>query len=76
MKLDTTLSVQPTSSDVHYTSVNQVIRDYYAGKPVLVRGYGQMSGLTVDCYETPYLKDMGYTHVEFRLGDQSKEVAL
>lgn len=76
MKLDTTLSVQPTSSTTPYTNVNQVVRDYYAGKPVLVRGYCQLSGLTVDCYETPYLKDMGYTHVEFRLGSQSKEVVL
>jgi len=76
MKLDTVLSVQPTSSDVPYTNIHQVVRDYYAGKPVLVRGYCQLSGLTVDCYEETYLRDMGYTHVEFRLGDQSKEVVL
>lgn len=70
------LSVQPTASNEVYTNIHQVIRDYYAGKPVLVRGYGPLSGLTVDCYEERTLKDMGYTSVEFRLGAQSKEVAL
>jgi hypothetical protein len=75
MKLDT-LSVQPTATTTPYTNVNQVIRDYYAGKPVLVRGYDRLSGMTIDCFEAPILRDMGYTRVEFRLGDQSKEVAL
>lgn len=32
--------------------------------------------LTIDCYEESTLRSLGYTHVEFRLGDQSKEVAL
>jgi len=41
MKLDT-LSVQPTATTTPYTNVNQVIRDYYAGKPVLVRGYDRL----------------------------------
>lgn len=75
MKLDT-LSVQPTANSTPYTNINQVIRDYFQGKPVLVRGYNQLSGLTIDCYETPVLKDMGYTCIEFRLGAQSKEVVL
>ena len=75
MKLDT-LSVQPTANTTPYTNIHQVIRDYRSGKPVLVRGYGQLSGLTVDCYEESVLRSMGYTHVEFRLGDQSKEVTL
>ena len=75
MKLDT-LSVQPTVNTTPYTDISQVIRDYYAGKPVLVRGYNQLSGLTVDCYEEPTLRSMGYTRVEFRLGAQSKEVVL
>ena len=75
MKLDI-ISVQPTASNEVYTNVSQVIRDYYAGKPVLVRGYGPLSGLTVDCYEEPILRDMGYTHVEFRLGSQHTEIAL
>ena len=75
MKLDT-LSVQATASNEVYTNIHQVIRDYRAGKPVLVRGYGPLSGLTVDCYEEPNLKSMGYTSIEFRLGAQSKEVVL
>lgn len=75
MKLDT-LSVQATASNEVYTNIHQVIRDYHAGKPVLVRGYGPLSGLTVDCYGEPNLKDMGYTSIEFRLGSQSKEVVL
>lgn len=75
MKLDT-LSVQPTANTTTYTNIQQVIRDYRAGKPVLVRGYGQLSGLTVDCYEEPTLRSMGYTSIEFRLGAQSKEVIL
>lgn len=75
MKLDT-LSVQPTANTTSYTNINQVIRDYYAGKPVLVRGYSQLSGMTVDCYEEPTLRSMGYTSIEFRLGSQSKEVTL
>ena len=75
MKLDT-LSVQPTVNNTPYTNINQVIRDYFDGKPVLVRGYGPFSGLTLDCYEESTLRSLGYTSVEFRLGDQSKEVAL
>ena len=75
MKLDT-LSVQATASTEVYTNITQVIRDYHAGKPVLARGYGPLSGLTVDCYEGSSLKDMGYTRIEFRLGAQSKEVVL
>ena len=74
--MSTTLSVQPTASPTPYTNISQVIRDYYAGKPVLVRGYDQLSGLTIDCYEESTLRSLGYTHVEFRLGDQSKEVTL
>ena len=74
--MSTTLSVQPTASPTPYTNISQVIRDYYAGKPVLVRGYGPFSGLTLDYYEESTLRSLGYTHVEFRLGDQSKEVAL
>jgi hypothetical protein len=35
-----------------------------------------LSGLTIDCFEEPTLRSMGYTHVEFRLGSQSKEVVL
>lgn len=76
MKLDNILSVQPTATPTPYTNVNQMIRDYYAGKPVVVRGYGRLSGLTIDCYEEPTLRSLGYTRVEFRLGSQSKEVAL
>ena len=72
----TILSVQPTATTTPYTNLNQVLRDYRSGKPVLVRGYGQLSGLTVDCYEEPMLRSMGYTHVEFRLGAQALEVAL
>lgn len=71
-----TLSVQPTANNTPYTNIHQVIRDYYAGKPVLVRGYGPLSGLTVDCYEASTLRSLGYTSVEFRLGAQSKEVVL
>jgi len=74
--MSTTLSVQPTASLTPYTNIHQVIRDYRSGKPVLIRGYGQLSGLTIDCYEESALRSMGYTHVEFRLGPQSKEVAL
>lgn len=70
------LSVQPTANNTPYTNIHQVIRDYYAGKPVLVRGYGPLSGLTVDCYEADTLRSLGYTSVEFRLGAQSKEVVL
>ena len=75
MKLDI-LSVQPTANTTPYTNIGQVVRDYFRGKPVIVRGYNHLSGLTIDCYETPILKDMGYTTIEFRLGDQSKEVVL
>lgn len=71
-----TLSVQPTASSEPYTSVNQVVRDYYAGKPVLIRGYGPLAGLSVDCYEAATLRSLGYTQIEFRLGAQSKEVVL
>lgn len=70
------LSVQPTNSTTPYYDIHQVIRDYRSGKPVLVRGYDQLSGLTIDCFEESALRSMGYTHVEFRLGSQSKEVAL
>lgn len=72
----TILSVQPTAPLSNYTNIHQVLRDYRSGKPVLVRGYGQLSGLTIDYYEEPTLRSMGYTHVEFRLGGQSLEVAL
>lgn len=71
-----TLSVQPTASNEVYTNIHQVIRDYYQGKPVLVRGYNQLSGLTIDCYEERTLRSLGYTHIEFRLGAESKEVVL
>lgn len=71
-----TLSAQPTASNEVYTNINQVIRDYRSGKPVLVRGYGPLSGLAIDCYEERTLKDMGYTQIEFRLGAESKEVVL
>jgi len=70
------LSVQPTNSTTPYYNIHQVIRDYRSGKPVLVRGYCHLSGLTIDCFEEPILRSMGYTHVEFRLGSQSKEMAL
>jgi hypothetical protein len=53
-----------------------MVRDYRSGKPVLVRGYGPLSGLAVDCYEEPTLKDMGYTRIEFRLGSSYQEVVL
>jgi hypothetical protein len=72
----TILSVQPTAPLSTYTNPHQVLNDYRSGKPVLVRGYDRLSGLTIDCYEEPTLRDMGYTHVEFRLGAQSLEVAL
>jgi hypothetical protein len=70
------LSVQPTNSTSPYYDIHQVIRDYRSGKPVLVRGYDRLSGLTIDCYEEPTLRSMGYAYVEFRLGSQSKEVVL
>lgn len=70
------LSVQPTATNEVYTNINQMIRDYRSGKPVLVRGYGPLSGLAIDCYEEPTLKGMGYTTIEFRLGAQHQEVAL
>lgn len=70
------LSVQATSSDKPYTNVNQMIRDYHDGKPVLVRGYGPLSGLTVDCYEERTLRNLGYAAIEFCLGSTHKEVAL
>lgn len=75
MKLNT-LSVAPTSSNVPYYTINEVIRDYYAGKPVMVRGYGPLMDQPIDVYDTPQLKDMGYTSVEFRLGGEYMEVAL
>lgn len=71
-----TLSVQPTASNEVYTNIHQVVRDYRSGKPVLVRGYGPLAGLAIDCYEERTLKDMGYTRIEFRLGAQYREVAL
>lgn len=71
-----TLSVQPTASSEPYTSVNQVVRDYYAGKPVIIRGYGPLAGLSVDCYEADTLRSLGYTSVEFCLNTETKEVVL
>jgi hypothetical protein len=70
------LSVQPTKSTTPYTNIHQVLRDYRSGKPVLIRGYGELSGLTIDCFEESTLRSMGYTHVEFRLGAQALEVSL
>lgn len=75
MKLNT-LSVSPTSSNTPYYTINEVIRDYYAGKPVMVRGYGPLMDQSIDQYDAPQLKDMGYTHVEFRLGGEYREVVL
>ena len=69
-----TLSVSPTTYT--YRSVHQMIRDYHRGRPVMVHGYGPLAGLTVDTYEERTLKDLGYTAIEFRYGDQSVEVAL
>lgn len=70
------LSVKPTATTTPYCNIHQVVRDYRAGKPVVVRGYNQLAGLTIDCYEEPTLRQMGYTTIEFRLGSQSKEVAI
>lgn len=76
MQLDTTISVQPTSTTTPYTHISQVTRDYFAGKPVIVRGYGPLSGLTIDCYEAAALRRMGYKRVELCLGTETEEVVL
>ena len=70
------LSVQATSSMEPYTNIDRVVQDYYDGKPVLVRGYGSLSGLTIDCYEEHTLRNLGYTALEFCLGSTQKEVSL
>jgi hypothetical protein len=71
-----TLSVQPTASAKPYTNIHQVARDYYSGKPVLVRGYNELAGLTVDLYEANTLRSLGYSHLELCLGTETMEVAL
>lgn len=71
-----TLVVGPTRSDQPYYNVNQMLHDYQHGKPVLVSGYGPLSGLAIDCYEEQSLKDLGYNAIEFRLGAASLEVAI
>jgi hypothetical protein len=68
------LSITPTTYS--YKTIHQMLADYRAGRPVMVHGYGPLSGLTVDCYEEYTLKKLGYTHIEFRYHDQSLEVVL
>jgi hypothetical protein len=70
------ISVIPTVNDRPYRSVNEVYSDYVRGKPVLVRGYGPLSGLTVDVYEERTLKALGIKAIEFCLGGSTKEVVL
>jgi hypothetical protein len=69
-----TLSVSPTAYT--YLNIHQMVSDYHRGRPVMVRGYGPLAGLTVDTYEERTLKQLGYTAIEFRYHDQSVEVAL
>jgi hypothetical protein len=69
-----TLSVSPTTYT--YRNIHEMIRDYRRGRPVMVRGYGPLAGLTVDTYEERTFKELGYTAIEFRYGAQSKEVSL
>lgn len=68
------LSITPTT--YRYKNIHQMLADYRSGRPVMVHGYGQLSGLTIDCYEEKTLKSLGYTHLELRYHDQSLEVAL
>ena len=69
-----TISVAPTTHK--YTNIDQMVRDYYEGRPVMVRGYGQLAGLAIDCFESKTLRELGYTTIEFCLGSQIKEVKL
>jgi hypothetical protein len=73
MKLDT-LSVAPINFS--YRNIHEMIRDYNRGHPVLVRGYSDLSGLTIDHYEESTLRSLGYKTIEFRYGSESKEVSL
>lgn len=68
------LSVAPTTYS--YDNVNQMVRDYYEGRPVMVRGYGPLAGLTIDCFESKTLRELGYETVEFCYGSQLKEISL
>lgn len=73
MKLGT-LSLAPTT--YAYQNVDQMISDYFAGRPVLVRGYGPLGGLSIDCYEESTLRSLGYSALEFRYGAYTKEIPL
>jgi hypothetical protein len=68
------LSITPTT--YNYKNIHKMLSDYRAGRPVMVHGYGPLSGLAVDCYEEHTLRNLGYTHLELRYHDQSMEVEL